>query len=97
MTKDKFSTPELIRQLEIENSYLKDKIEALEKMLYNSNLSNLEPKSKTLIDKNGFIKKTIDKRHLSYFEKKKYIFDGEAIGIIILKRKDVLKLIKTLF
>lgn len=56
---------------------------------------NDEECAKTLIDKNGFIKKTIDKRHLSSFEKKKYIFDGEAIGIIILQKKDVLKLIKT--
>lgn len=44
---------ELIKELAIENSYLKGKIEVLEKMSYNSNLSSSEPKSKTSIDKSN--------------------------------------------
>ena len=38
--------------------------------------------AKALIDKNGFIKKTIDKRRIYKYELKKYKFIGEAIGIL---------------
>ena len=38
--------------------------------------------AKALIDKNGFVKKTIDKRPINKYELKKYRFVGEAIGIL---------------
>ncbi len=38
--------------------------------------------AKALVDKNGFVKKTIDKRRIYKYELKKYKFIGEAIGIL---------------
>ena len=45
--------------------------------------------AKTLIDKYGYIKKTIDKRYLSKEELKTYKFIGEAIGIIKISKKNI--------
>lgn len=46
--------------------------------------------AKTLIDKNGNVKKTIDKRFLSNNEIKNYNFIGEAIGIIKISKENFL-------
>ena len=45
--------------------------------------------AKTLIDKKGYIKKTVDKRYLSIEEIKAYKFIGEAIGIIKISKKNI--------
>ena len=47
--------------------------------------------AKTLLDKRGFIKKTIDKRGLTVSERKLYKFIGEAIGIIKISKKNIKK------
>lgn len=43
--------------------------------------------AKALADKNGFIRKTVDKRPINELELKKYKFVGEAIGIIKITNK----------
>lgn len=68
----------------------------LENFLFNGHLSSfLIGKSsirdiecaKALIDKNGFVRKTIDKRLINKLELKKYKFIGEAIGILRVSNK----------
>jgi len=47
--------------------------------------------AKTLVDKKGLVKKTIDKRALYDYEKKKYKFIGEAIGLIRISKESMYK------
>jgi len=47
--------------------------------------------AKTLVDKENFVKKTIDKRAISKKEKEKYRFIGEAIGIIKISKNNIKK------
>ncbi len=58
-------------------------------------LSNKEC-AKTLIDKKGNVKKTIDKRFIKNDELKKYKFIGEAVGIIKISKILKKKMIKNL-
>jgi hypothetical protein len=44
--------------------------------------------AKTLIDHNGYVRKTIDKRFISDKELDKYIFAGEAIGMIKISKEN---------
>ena len=50
-------------------------------------LDNMEC-AKTLTDLNGYVRKTIDKRFISNEELEKYIFVGEAIGMIKISKKN---------
>jgi choline kinase len=46
-----------------------------------SSIDDIES-AKTMIDKNGFVRMTIDKRAVTESERAKYTFAGEAIGIL---------------
>ena len=64
-----------------------------------STLSNKEC-AKALVDNNGFVRKTVDKRFISKNELKRYKFVGEAIGIIKISnevRKVMTKNLKIFF
>ena len=67
-----------------------DKKDKNEILVGDGNITDKEC-AKTLIDKNGNIKKTVDKRHLSIKEKKAYKFVGEAIGIIKISKRNIRK------
>jgi choline kinase len=60
-----------------------------------TSIKNIEC-AKTLVDKNGYVKKTIDKRLIKKSELKKYKFVGEAIGIIKISNKIRLLMVKEL-
>jgi len=60
-----------------------------------TSIKNIEC-AKTLVDKNGYVKKTIDKRLIKKSELKKYKFVGEAIGIIKISNKIRLRMVKEL-
>ncbi len=51
--------------------------------------------AKTLTDHNGYVRKTIDKRPISDEELEKYIFAGEAIGMIKISKKNRTNIINT--
>jgi len=51
--------------------------------------------AKTLTDHNGYVRKTIDKRFLSDEELGKYIFAGEAIGMIKISKNNRTNIINT--
>lgn len=58
-------------------------------------LKNIEC-AKTLIDKKGFVRKTVDKRAVKKSELKAYKFIGEAVGIIKISNENRIKMTKHL-
>jgi choline kinase len=54
---------------------------------------NDEECAKTLIDNDGYVKKTIDKRNVSRYEINRYNFLGEAIGMIRISKDRLDKII----
>ena len=47
--------------------------------------------AKTLVDKKGCVRKTVDKRSLYNYEKRKYKFIGEAVGLIKISKESIHK------
>lgn len=71
---------DLIYETEILRAFVQDKT-VNQILVGESSIDDIES-AKTMIDKNGFVRMTIDKRAVSLEERQKYTFAGEAIGIL---------------
>lgn len=71
---------DLIYETSILKAFVEDQ-NANQILVGNGSIDDIES-AKTMIDKNGFARLTIDKRAVTEEEKREYNFAGEAIGII---------------
>lgn len=71
---------DLIYDTNILKAFVEDKT-ANQILVGDSSIDDIEC-AKTMIDNDGFVRMTIDKRAVTLEERKKYIFAGEAIGIL---------------
>lgn len=71
---------DLIYETQILKSFVEDS-EKNQILVGESSIDDIEC-AKTMIDENGFVRMTIDKRAVSAEERQKYEFAGEAIGIL---------------
>ena len=71
---------DLIYDPKILKSFIEDKTPN-QILVGESSIDDIES-AKTMIDKDGFVRMTIDKRAVSEEERKKFTFAGEAIGIL---------------
>lgn len=71
---------DLIYDTEILRAFVEDK-NANQILVGESSIDDIEC-AKTMVDKDGFVRMTIDKRAVTEAEKAKYRFAGEAIGIL---------------
>lgn len=71
---------DLIYESQILNAFVADKTEN-QILVGTSSIDDIEC-TKTMIDKNGYVRMTIDKRAVSEEEKKQLSFAGEALGIL---------------
>lgn len=71
---------DLIYDTEILRSFVEDKTEN-QILVGEGSIDDIES-AKAMIDKNGFVRMTIDKRAVSLDEREKFSFAGEAIGIL---------------
>ncbi len=71
---------DLIYDTEILRSFVEDKTEN-QILVGEGSIDDIES-AKAMIDKNGFVRMTIDKRAVSPDEREKFSFAGEAIGIL---------------
>ena len=71
---------DLIYDTKILKSFLEDKTPN-QILVGESSIDDIEC-AKTMIDKNGFVRMTIDKRAVSESERAQFKFAGEAIGIL---------------
>jgi choline kinase len=71
---------DLIYDTEILRSFVEDKTEN-QILVGEGSIDDIES-AKAMVDKNGFVRMTIDKRAVSTDEREKFSFAGEAIGIL---------------
>lgn len=76
---------DLIYDTEILRSFVEDKTEN-QILVGDSSIDDIEC-AKAMIDQNGFVRMTIDKRAVTAEEREKFKFAGEAIGILKFSKK----------
>jgi choline kinase len=71
---------DLIYDPDILSGFIKDSAEN-QILVGESSIDDIEC-AKAMVDKNGFVRMTIDKREVTKEEREKFIFAGEAVGIL---------------